>query len=199
MTQGFGTLLNGIRSEYLIKNKPQAIKDFNLQKVGDSTKIRSFWENITSLFLSKVLLRDVYEQESALEDIQTFLSYNNEKGWAFLSKGKNVRILGYGPLMTKVLKDFKEWKSKMQGLQDFDDAFVDYYNLKKIEFPPPHCRHFQLLSNHGLKILPSISCTCCKQKMEIDIIGYKCCHEKRKHEAAKNGKSETQVSKRRAL
>ncbi|KAI9119528.1 hypothetical protein K1719_009404 [Acacia pycnantha] len=174
-TQRIGTLLDSIKKDPIIKQADTIIEHFNLSKL-DQTSVTNFWVNITNSLLSRVQNKN-HEQDTVLKEIETLLSYKNEKTWALLSKGNKVLVLGYDPLITNVLEEFDEWRVNIQVLEGFDEAFMKYYNEKKALVPPP-CVHFQL-SNIRSGVPFAITCpepSCKKKVMEVEVVSYKCCH-----------------------
>ncbi|MED6197497.1 hypothetical protein PIB30_057004, partial [Stylosanthes scabra] len=87
-TQKFGSLVDTIKKDSMIKQTGTYIEHFNLANVDKTTQIK-FWFNITNSFLSKTEKVD-FNLDSTLKDIQTPLSMRTEKGWALVSKGQNV-------------------------------------------------------------------------------------------------------------
>ncbi|XP_028784173.1 protein SIEVE ELEMENT OCCLUSION B-like [Neltuma alba] len=184
-TQRIGTLLDSIKKDPIIKQADAIIEHFNLSKL-DQTSATNFWVNITNSMLSR-LQKPNHQQDTVLKDIETLLSYKNEKTWALLSKGPDVLVIGFDPLVTSVLEDFDEWRVNVQVLQGFDNAFIKYYNEKRLTVPPP-CFHFQV-SNIRSGVPFTVTCpepTCKKKIMEVETVSYKCCHGIHSHHASEN-------------
>ncbi|XP_054820694.1 protein SIEVE ELEMENT OCCLUSION B-like [Prosopis cineraria] len=174
-TQRIGTLIEAIKKDPIIKQADAPIEHFNLSKL-DPNSTSKFWDNISHCFLS-LIQRNNHEQDPVLKDIQTLLSYKNEKSWILLSKGGKVLVLGYDPVVTSTLENFDEWRLNVQVLQGFGNEFVNYYNQNKPSVPD-HCLHFEL-NNIRTRIPTSITCpepSCRKKIMEIETVCYKCCH-----------------------
>ncbi|XP_054822694.1 protein SIEVE ELEMENT OCCLUSION B-like [Prosopis cineraria] len=162
--QKFDSLINGIKKASI------GVKDFNLQKACGN-EISEFWKSINILFLSRVQ-RENYEHDSILRDIRTVLSFENLKGWAILSQGKKVLVLGDYNVMIEALQIFKGWK-----VSDQKQEFVDYYKTTKVESAGSPCHEIEL-SNVNSRIPISMACSepSCHLSMVIDVVKYKCCH-----------------------
>ena len=192
--QRFGTHLDTIKKDPIMKQADTYIEHFNLSKVDPNTESKS-WVNITNSFLSKVQQNN-FELDSVLKDIQTLLSMKNKKGWALLSKGENVLKLGYNDLMMSVIEGFENWRNKVLESQGFDNAFNDYNERVSSEVPPL-CVHFQL-DNIRSGVPMTIYCPdqSCGLKMEIESVNYKCCHGMHYDHVTENGEAHTPVLKR---
>ncbi|XP_028762365.1 protein SIEVE ELEMENT OCCLUSION B-like [Neltuma alba] len=180
-TQRIGTLLDSIKKDPIIKQADAIIEHFNFTTKHDQAS--NFWASITNSMLSRLQKKD-HEQDTVLKEIETLLSYKNEKAWALLSKGANVLVIGFDSVVTNVLETFEEWKVNVQVLQGFDNAFIKYYNEKKASVPPP-CLHFQL-NNIRSGVPFTISCpepSCKKKIMEVETVSYNCCHGIHSHNA----------------
>ncbi|MED6158358.1 hypothetical protein PIB30_032113 [Stylosanthes scabra] len=194
-TQTFGSLLDSIKRDPILKQTDTFIEQFNISKIDPKTESK-FWVNITNSFLSKIQ-KNNFQLDSVLKEIQTLLSLKNEKGWAILSKGENVLVLGYNELMMNVLEGFEFWKNNVLELQGFDIAFKDYYDQVSSSVPL-HCLHFEL-NNIRSGVPMTIYCPeqSCGMKMEIESVNYKCCHGMHyDHAATQNGEAHTPVLKR---
>ncbi|XP_057734506.1 protein SIEVE ELEMENT OCCLUSION B-like [Arachis stenosperma] len=185
LTQRYGNLVETIRNDPLIKQTDTYIEHFNLAKVDITTQTK-FWLNITNSFLSKIQKLD-FNLDSTLKDIQTLLSMKTEKGWALVSKGENVLVLGYNELIAGVLEGFESWKKNVVEFQGFDIAFKDYYDRVSAGVPL-HCLHFEL-NNIRSGVPTNMSCPnqSCGRKMEIESVNYKCCHGMHSDQATQNG------------
>ncbi|KAI9119466.1 hypothetical protein K1719_009342 [Acacia pycnantha] len=177
-TQRIGTLLDSVKKDPIIEQTDTIIEHFNLSKL-DQTSMSNFWVNIdiTNSTLSRVQNKN-HEQDTVHKEIETLLSYKNDKTWALLSKGNKVLVLGYDPLVTNVLEEFNDWRVNIQVLQGFDEAFMKYYNEKEASLPLPWF-HFQL-SNTRSSVPFTITCPepSCKKVTEVEVtFSYKCCHD----------------------
>ncbi|XP_028762366.1 protein SIEVE ELEMENT OCCLUSION B-like [Neltuma alba] len=184
-TQRIGTLLDSIKKDPIIKQADAIIEHFNLSKL-DETSASNFRNKITNSMLSRVQTKNS-KQDTILKDLKTLMSYKNERTWALLSKGSNVLVIGFDPLVTSVLEDFDEWRVNVPVLQGFDTAFMKYYSEKKASVPPP-CLHFQM-SNIRSGVPFTITCpepSCKKKIMEVENASYKCCHGIHYHHASEN-------------
>ncbi|XP_061360625.1 protein SIEVE ELEMENT OCCLUSION B-like, partial [Gastrolobium bilobum] len=192
-TQTFGSLVDDIKKDPIMKETDTYIEQFNLGTV-DSNITSKFWVNITNSFLSKIQ-KDHFEVDLVLKDIQTLLSMQTEKGWALLSKGKNVLVIGYNESMVKVLEDFKKWKTNVVELQGFDNAFKHYYDQISTTLPL-HCVHFHLENiRSGVPLSMGCPAPSCNLKMEIESVNYKCCHGIHYDHITENGEAPTLVPK----
>ncbi|RZB84961.1 Protein SIEVE ELEMENT OCCLUSION B isoform B [Glycine soja] len=94
------------------------------------------------------------------------------QGWAILSKGSNVRILGHGQPMYQTVADFEKWKERVLVKEGFDIAFQEYYDTQR-DLPAPQPCEFNTLD-----VLATITCpnASCGRVMEVTSVNYKCCH-----------------------
>ncbi|MED6143716.1 hypothetical protein PIB30_008664 [Stylosanthes scabra] len=173
-TQRFGSYLDNIKRDSILKQTDTYIEHFNLSRTDPNSESK-FWANITNSFLSKIQKHN-FKTDSVLKEIQTFLSMKNEKGWALLSKGENVLRLDYNEAMMSVVEGFENWRNKIVELQGFENAFEYYYSNKVSPNVPLHCLHLQL--NNIRSRVPMVYCPdhSCGAKMEIECVNYKCCH-----------------------
>ncbi|MED6143718.1 hypothetical protein PIB30_008666 [Stylosanthes scabra] len=173
-TQKFGNLVDTIKKDSMIKQTGTYIEHFNLANVDITTQIK-FWFNITNSFLSKTQKVD-FNLDSTLKDIQTLLSMRTEKGWALVSKGQNVLLIGYNEVMMSVVEGFENWRTNVTGSISLDIALKDYYD-RVSKSVSRHCVHFQL-ENIRSGVPAAFECPDprCGMKMEIECVKYKCCH-----------------------
>ncbi|MED6166337.1 hypothetical protein PIB30_108268, partial [Stylosanthes scabra] len=121
-TQRFGSYLDNIKRDSILKQTDTYIEHFNLSRIDPNSESK-FWANITNSFLSKIQKHN-FKTDSVLKEIQTFLSMKTEKGWALLSKGENVLRLDYNEAMMSVVEGFEIWRNKIVELQGFENAFI---------------------------------------------------------------------------
>ncbi|MED6197498.1 hypothetical protein PIB30_057005 [Stylosanthes scabra] len=173
-TQRFGNLIDAIKKDPIIKQTETYIEHFNLAKVDITTQTK-FWCNINNSFLGKTQKVD-FNLDSTLKDIQTLLSMRTEKGWALVSKGRNVFLIEFNEVMMSVVEGFENWRTGISASISFDIAFKDYYDVVRGTVPR-HCRHFEL-ENIRSGVPAAFECTdpSCGLKMEIESVKYKCCH-----------------------
>ncbi|MED6143721.1 hypothetical protein PIB30_008668 [Stylosanthes scabra] len=87
-----------------------------------------------------------------------------EKGWALVSKGQNVLLIGCNEVMMSVVEGFENWRTNVS----LDIALKDYYDhvSKSVNH---HCVHFQS-ENIRSGVPAAFECPdpTCGMKMEIE-------------------------------
>lgn len=147
----------------------------------DSPKIvPRFWITIDNLLASRKLARKGGEeaQDSTTKEIKKLLFLKQDPhGWAILSKGSNVKILGHGEAMLQTVKEFDNWKEKVMHQEiSFDVAFKEQYEKCKVKIVPQKCEHREF-ANYPSDILAHIPCpNKCGREMEVASVNYQCCH-----------------------
>ncbi|KAI4345742.1 hypothetical protein L6164_012841 [Bauhinia variegata] len=162
------------------KNADFSIQYYNVKK---SENYEKFWKNITNLFMTKITKPNA-EEDPSLKEVEKLLTLK-DPGWVLLSKGRNVLVLDNMNIMSSVLLEYDTWRSDIVRKLGFDNAYLDYYNLKRSQ---THwdCSHLSLSNLRSGEIPLNVYCpeAACPLKMEIASINYKCCHgEHYKHGA----------------
>ncbi|MED6117018.1 hypothetical protein PIB30_105783 [Stylosanthes scabra] len=182
-TQRFGNHIESIKNDSIIEQTGTYIEHFNFAEAGIMTQTK-FWFNITNSFLGKIQNVGI---NSTLKDIQTLLSMRTEKGWAIVSKGQNVLLIGFNEVMMNVVEGFKNWRTSISVSISFDVAFKNYYSdvSKNV---PRQCLHFELKNIPSVPAALNCPDPACGLKMEIESVKYKCCHGMQHDEqATENG------------
>ena len=153
-------------TDYLISQKGISIEYVSVQ---DDNVLKHFWRKITN-FISRTHRET--KTDSMMLKIQQLSSYKEKKEWAVLTKGSSVIIIG-GEIILKVMKEFDEWKSRLDK-EDFESVFRDWYIKLERDDRYPICYHINVPYNSG-KISENMNCSGCGRIMET-YIGFKCCH-----------------------
>ncbi|KAJ7954789.1 Protein SIEVE ELEMENT OCCLUSION B [Quillaja saponaria] len=183
--QRFHNSITKLRDDPIIKEDP-IIKDEKITVepfyVGGSSPAfpdplitNRFWLDIENLFVNKIYQKEVDPQGT--NEVQKLLTYRSEHpGWAVLSKGPNVKVIGHGTTVTKVLEDFPKWKRSIPS-KGFERTFIEIYNQK---IPEDHRCSQLYITNIDRKLPDIIKCETCQLPMQVYKL-YQCCHG---HEAA---------------
>ena len=153
------------------------------------------WDDINKNFQYKILNRND-EDDDVLFEMEMLLAMKNEKSWALFSKGVEVLVVDYNPLIYDTLEEFENWKIDILE-QGFEKAFIDYYHKKRSKEFTRHCYHFQL---ENFSITPqNLICPepACRLKMKTKSIQYECYHKQLnqrliQHTSEKNDDEATQ-------
>jgi len=151
------------------------IESFELGK-EDTKAVPRFWIAIDSLLTSRKV---EVKNEFATNEIKRLLFLKQDpKGWAILSKGKNVRLLGHGEAMCRTVKEFDTWREKLSSVS-FDVAFTDHYRGIKDKDGSKKCEENVICYGHSTDIVERITCPKkdCRRPMEVTSVNFKCCHQ----------------------
>ncbi|TKY50031.1 SIEVE ELEMENT OCCLUSION B protein [Spatholobus suberectus] len=176
--QDFTTAVEKLRKNETLNLEETTIVPYPLGR--ESPKIvPRFWITIDNLLASRKLPRRGGEQvqDSTTKEIQRLLFLKQDPhGWAVLSKGSHVKLLGHGEAMLRTVNDFEGWKEKLHQEVSFDVAFKDYYEKCKVKSLPHKCEHREF-ANYPTDILAHIPCpNKCGHEMEVASVKYMCCH-----------------------
>ncbi|TKY53813.1 SIEVE ELEMENT OCCLUSION B protein [Spatholobus suberectus] len=174
-TQEFTMAVDKIKRHPTIKSADAIIDYYHLGK-DDPKIVPRFWIGIESKRQKKH-----YEKLDCQiqEIVKTLLCLKQDtQGWAILTKGSNVRILGHGQPMYQTVAEFDMWKEKVLVKEGFDIAFQEYYEVKRKELPAPQPCAYMNIDNYASNVLATISCPnpSCGRVMEVTSVNYKCCH-----------------------
>lgn len=145
---------NVLANDQFIKETPISIELFSLGQ--DPNILRRFWNKIQSLFFFKC----------DKKIIKKLLSFKTEEGWAILSKGSRVELIGDAKIIMRFLDDFENWRDKVRE-KGFEGCFKEY----DINHP---CSHIVIPFTAG-KIPKKMECPRCPRLMESSVT-FKCCH-----------------------
>jgi len=145
----------------------------------DPKIVPHFWIAIESLLASREQKRVKGEDEgvqdfATIEIMRLLFLKQDPKGWAILSKGKNVKLLGHGESMSRTVEDFRLWHVRLNEEVNFDEAFKEYYERTMVKIIPQICEHIEI-SNHPSDVLAHIPCQC-GRPMEVASVNYRCFH-----------------------
>ncbi|KHN37707.1 protein SIEVE ELEMENT OCCLUSION B-like [Glycine soja] len=177
--QDFTTAVEKLKkNETLTLEEETTIESYPLGR--DSPKIvPRFWITIDNLLASRKLTKKGSEQvqDSTTREIQKLMFLKQDPlGWAILTKGSHVKLLGHGDAMLRTVTDFESWKGTMHNEVSFDVAFKNYYDKCKVKSVPPKCEHREF-ANYPTDILAHIPCpNKCGHEMEVSSVKYMCCH-----------------------
>ncbi|XP_023000470.1 protein SIEVE ELEMENT OCCLUSION B-like [Cucurbita maxima] len=133
----------------------------------DPTIMSRFWTAQRSFFILKHQLQGSTETE----DISRLISYENEKGWAIITKGQTVVMVGGGDLIIKALEEFQTWKKNLRRV-GFSGSFKDYFD--ELTSKSLECTHVNIVGYSGWIPL-TVMCPVCRQYMGSGI-RFTCCH-----------------------
>ncbi|KAJ1378972.1 Sieve element occlusion, N-terminal [Sesbania bispinosa] len=177
--QDFTTAVEKLKRHETLNLEETTIESYPLGK--DNPKIvPRFWITIDNLLASrKVMMKGGGEevQDSTTIEIKRLLFLKQDPhGWAILSKGSHVKLLGQGEAMHRTVIDFDAWKEKLHQEVSFDVAFKEYYERCKGKEVSHKCEHKEF-ANYPTDILAHIPCpNKCGHEMEVASVKYKCCH-----------------------
>nr|KYP67676.1 hypothetical protein KK1_024028 [Cajanus cajan] len=177
--QEFTTAVEKLKNNEILNLEETTIESYPLGR--DNPKIvPRFWITIDNLLASRKLGRKrgggEEVQDSTTEEIQKLLSLKQDpQGWAVLSRGSHVKVLGQGEAMLQTVRDFDSWKEKLQQEISFDVAFKEHYKKCEAKSVPPKCEDREF-ANYPADILAHIPCHKCDHDMKVTSVKYKCCH-----------------------
>ncbi|TKY51879.1 SIEVE ELEMENT OCCLUSION B protein [Spatholobus suberectus] len=170
--QDFTLAVENIKRHATILSTDTIIDHYQLGK-EDPTVVRRFWIEVER----KRQKKHKDGQDCEIQNIvKTMLCLKqDQQGWAILTKGSNVRVLGHGEPMRQTLAEFETWKEKVFQKEGFDAAFDEYYKTKVNEiYARQQCASVKSNAN----VLVTITCPnpTCGRVMEVSSVNYQCCH-----------------------
>jgi len=150
-------------------------------KLGSESpkNVPRFWITIDNMLASRKRTKKGGEEveDSTTREIKNLLSLKQDpNGWAILTKGSHVKLLGLGEPMLKTVMDFEIWKERLEHEVSFDAAFKDYYDNCEVKSVPKKCEHREF-ANYPTDILARLPCpNKCGHQMGVASVKYKCCH-----------------------
>ncbi|KAJ1394325.1 Sieve element occlusion, N-terminal [Sesbania bispinosa] len=185
--QDFTTAVEKLKRHETLNLEETTIESYPLGK--DNPRIvPRFWITIDNLLASrKVMMKGGGEevQDSTTREIKRLLFLKQDPhGWAILSKGSHVKLLGQGEAMHRTVIDFDAWKEKLHQEVSFDVAFKEYYERCKGKVVSHKCEHKEF-ANYPTDILAHIPCpNKCGHEMEVASVKYRCCHGREANDIA---------------
>ncbi|CAJ1976484.1 unnamed protein product [Sphenostylis stenocarpa] len=170
--QDFAVAVEKTKGHAIILNTDTIIDHYQLGK-DDPRVVPRFWIEVERKRLKKH--KDVVDCEIQ-KIVRTLLCLKqDQQGWAILTKGSNVRVLGHGEPMRQTLVEFDAWKDKVFQKEGFDVAFDEYYKIKLNEI---YARQQCAIVKNNADVLVTITCPnpTCGRVMEVTSVNYKCCH-----------------------
>lgn len=151
-------------------------------KLGSESpkNVPRFWITIDNMLASRKRIKkgDAEVEDSTTREIKNLLSLKQDpNGWAILTKGSHVKLLGFGDAMLRTVMDLEIWKEKLDHEVSFDVAFKDYYEKCEFKSVPKKCEHREF-ANYPTDILAHLPCPNkkCGHEMGVASVKYKCCH-----------------------
>nr|AHY04439.1 sieve element occlusion by forisomes 1 [Dipteryx panamensis] len=172
--QDFTLAVDKVKRHDTIKRADAIIEHHQLAK--DDSIVPRFWIGIESKTHKK-------HQEAVDCQIQTIVKSllclkRDPQGWAILSKGNNVKILGHGEPMLQTLTQFESWKDKVLEKEGFDIALKEFYDgkVESLSYRQP-CEYLNIDSQSS-SVIATITCPnpTCGRVMEVTSVNYRCCH-----------------------
>lgn len=164
------------RDEDTIKREDVIIDAYQLGK-DDPKKISRFWMGIESKRQAKQFEKLDDEIQQVVKSLLCLKQ--DTQGWALLSKGSHVKVLGHGEPMYQTVANFDEWKKNVLEKESFDVAFKEYYDriVKDLPAAPQPCAYMNI-DNYPSNVIATITCpnASCGRVMEVTSVNYKCCH-----------------------
>ncbi|KAL2325112.1 hypothetical protein Fmac_024170 [Flemingia macrophylla] len=170
--QEFTVAVENTKRHATILNTDTIIDHYQLGK-DDPKVVQRFWIEIERKKLKKH--KDALDCE-VQKIVKTLLCLKQDRqGWAILSKGSNVKVLGHGEPMRQTLVEFESWKEKMLQKEGFDVAFDEYYKTKLDEI---YARQQCAYVKNNANVVVTITCPnpTCGRVMEVTSVNYQCCH-----------------------
>nr|KYP60834.1 hypothetical protein KK1_023248 [Cajanus cajan] len=170
--QQFTVAVENTKRHATILSTDTIIDHYQLGK-DDSKIVSRFWIEIERKRLQKH--KDPLDCE-VQKIVKTLLCLKqDQKGWAILTKGFNVRVLGHSEPMLQTLAEFDSWKEKILQKEGFDVAFDEYYKIKLDEI---YARQQCAFVKNNANVLVTITCPnpTCARVMEVTSVNYQCCH-----------------------
>ncbi|KAK7401156.1 hypothetical protein VNO78_12475 [Psophocarpus tetragonolobus] len=171
--------------EKLKKNETDlSLEDTRIESYAlgsDSPKIvPRFWITIDNLLASRKQTtkggEEVQEDSTTREIKKLLLLKQDPHGWAILTRGSQVKLLGHGEAMLRTVAEFGSWKGTLNSEVSFDAAFKVHYKKCKDKTVPQKCEHREF-ANYPTDILAHIPCpNKCGHEMEVASVKYMCCH-----------------------
>ncbi|KAK7279314.1 hypothetical protein RJT34_24362 [Clitoria ternatea] len=176
----FALAVERIKRHETIKRADAIIDYYQLGK-DDHKIVPRFWIGIESKRHKKhyeKLDREIQEVVKSLLCLK-----QDAQGWAILSKGSNIKILGHAEPMYQTVAEFEIWKDKVLVKEGFDIAFKEYYDTKLKDLPAPQPCAFMNIDNYTSNVVATITCpnASCGRVMEVSSVNYKCCHRDDPH------------------
>ena len=85
----------------MIPLSQKGVVDFEYLEISER-----WWDNKIIKF-QKAILRRKYEDDDTLFKMEMLLAMKNEKGWTLFSKGPQVLVVDYDPLIYDSLEEFE--------------------------------------------------------------------------------------------
>jgi len=179
--QEFTTAMEALKKEVEKTNLDSNITIESYQLGKENTKVvPRFWIAIDSLLTRRKQVKGGERgKDFATNEIKRLLFLKQDpKGWAILSKGKNLKLLGHGEAMSRTVKEFETWRDKLRGVS-FDVAFAEHYNGMREKDGSRKCEENVICYGHTRDIVERIPCPKkdCRRPMEVTSVNYKCCHQ----------------------
>ncbi|KAL2323776.1 hypothetical protein Fmac_028155 [Flemingia macrophylla] len=175
-TQEFTLAVDKMKRHPTITSADAIIECYHLGK-DDPKIVPRFWIGIEG----KRQRRHYENLDCQIQEIvKTLLCLKQDiQGWAILTKGSNVKILGHAQPMYQTVAEFDTWKDEVLVKEGFDIAFQEYYEVKRKELPAPQpCAYMNIDNYASNNVLATITCpnASCGRVMEVTSVNYKCCH-----------------------
>ena len=174
--QDFALELERVKRHENIKRADVIIEHHQLGK-DDPNSVPSFWIGIERKRQNK---RHQEAVDCEIQDIarSLFCLKRDPQGWAILTKGSNIKLLGHGEPMYQTLAEFQNWKEKVLEKEGFDVAFKEYYDVKVKEISARQPCSYINVDNCTSSVIATITCPnpTCGRVMEVTSVNYKCCH-----------------------
>ncbi|CAJ1965042.1 unnamed protein product [Sphenostylis stenocarpa] len=156
------------------------IESYQLGKKDTKVVIPRFWIAIDSLLTSRKQVKGGERgKDFTTNEIKKMLFLKQDpKGWAILSRGKNVSLLGHGEAMCRTVKEFDTWREKLRGVS-FDVAFKEHYKGIMQKDGSKKCEENVICYGFPTDIVERIPCPKkdCRRPMEVTSVNYKCCRQ----------------------
>ncbi|XP_027933284.1 protein SIEVE ELEMENT OCCLUSION B-like isoform X2 [Vigna unguiculata] len=125
----FSTAVEKLKSNAIFNLLETSIESYLLGRENPKN-ITRFWIAIDNMLASRKRIKKGGEvEDSTTREIKNLLSLKQDpNGWAILTKGSHVKLLGLGEPMLRTVMDFEIWKEKLDHEVSFDEAFKDYYD-----------------------------------------------------------------------
>ncbi|KAF8026097.1 hypothetical protein BT93_F2800 [Corymbia citriodora subsp. variegata] len=138
----------------------------------DSPMVGLFWTRLESMLFSKIQLGKADENNLVMQQIKRLLSFDKAGGWAMLSRGSSITMIGQGTTVLPALLEYDLWKENVVT-KGYDVAFKEHHD--KIQEPRHLCCRLEFQSMAG-NFPESIRCPECQSLME-ELTTFFCCHE----------------------
>ncbi|XP_061371225.1 protein SIEVE ELEMENT OCCLUSION B-like [Gastrolobium bilobum] len=174
--QDFTLEMEKIKRNENIKRADVIIEHYLLGK-DDPNRVPSFWIGIERKKQNKKHREEVdCEIQRIVKSL--FCLKRDPQGWAILSKGGNIKILGHAEPMYQTVAEFQNWKEKVLVKEGFDIAFKEYYDAKVKEISASQPCAIINVDSYSANVIATITCPnpTCGRVMEVTSVNYKCCH-----------------------